>query len=350
MAVASQKLDASAAALIEQERLLNLFSNRVALKKAYSELRYSERALKTQLDEANARAQSLDAKLGYLEGLLTDEQTALGTMLFYHLKGLWRRCNGHLRTSRDQMATRISGRRAVERIEQWRLEHADHLASVDQQLVAEKANILSTRRLLRDLEAQILKARYPWHWFRRRRIRREQRSVTEELRAQVALHDDTLAKAREARVQRPPNDQLMTVSDQRTINLHLLALAQFMTRHFEKTGDLAEKSRQAFHQGVGTIEYGDDRYCRGVMLQIDQSFEWFCGFTQKPEFSAAMRGQVKWLAANATYAYGDSTIPEPFRVDPLTMIDKSDHDRFTPIGDVLQQDQWSVAGVLLSRH
>ncbi|MEL6214840.1 MAG: hypothetical protein AAFQ99_04085 [Pseudomonadota bacterium] len=350
MVAVSQNIsaDTASSAIDEHERLLRLFSNRVALKKAYSDLRQRERQLNQSLAGAAQHGERLERKLAYLEELLTGENTALGTMLFYHLRGLWRRCHQHLVTAAHQMATRTSGKRRVERIEEWRAQHAERVAAVEQQLVSEKASIMSLRQLLRDLEAQYLRARYPWHWWRRRRLTQEKRVVTEDLRAHVAAHDETLATAREVRVERPPADRALPIADQRVINLHLLAMAQFMTRFFESAGDLAAKSRLAYHREVGAVDYGDDAQCRRLMNIVDQSFTRFRDFTATENFMALLRTQVQWLAKRARYAADNAVIPDPFDADPLNMVDEERQARFTPIVEVLRDDQWSVSRALIT--
>ena len=348
MVAATDKIGPTTSAIDEQERLLRLFSNRVALKKAYSELRQKERDLNASLKGAEQRSEALQQRLAYLEALLTDEQTALPTMLFYHLRGLWRRCNQHLKNSCQQMATRITGKRTVEMIEQWREAHSERLAAIENKLVTEKASIMALRQLLRDLEAQRFRAKYPWHWWLRRRLKAEQQSVTEDLRVHVANHDDTLAQARAVRVERPPKDRVLPVRDQRVINLHLLALAQFMTRFFESAGELAEKSRQAFHREVGAIDYGADLNCRRLMVAVDQSFEKFRNYTATEQFAGLIRTQVKWLSQRAEYADAESVIPEPFDVDPLNLVDEQRQSKFTPIATILRDDQRSVSQALLT--
>ena len=235
-------------------------------------------------------------------------------------------------------------------IEQWRDAHSQRLSDIEQKLVGEKASIMALRQLLRDLEAQRVRAKYPWHWWLRRRLKAEQRNVTEDLRVHVADHDETLAHARAVRVERPPKDRVLPVSDQRVINIHLLAMAQFMTHFFEAAGNLAAKSRQAFHREAGAVEYGDDTNCRRIMMAVDQSFEKFRDYTASPEFAELIRTQVKWLSHRAHYADEESVIPEPFDVDPLNLVDEQRQSRFAPIASILRDDQWSVSEALLTHQ
>ena len=331
----------------EQERLIELFSNRVALKKAYSQLRQRERALQSQLGSAEQRAADMERRLAYLEGLLTDEDTALGTMVYYHLRGLWRRCHRYLGSVAEQMSTRISGRRTVAAIEAWRAEHAVRLAECEQQLVEEKASIVTLRQLLRDIEQQRLKSRMPWHWLRRRRLSDELVEVTSELRVKVAHHDETLQAARTLRAARAPVDRSLQTVDKRAINLQLLARAQFLAHHFA-AGDLVAKARNAMFREVGAIDYGDETECRALMSRVDTRFAQFQAIAAADDFGPGMDEQANRLAATVVYAEDNSVLPEPAgRIDPMRLTEARS-ERFAPLREVLDGDLWSVSRVFLT--
>ena len=70
------------------ERLLTLFSNRTALKKAHRDLLAEHRLLDERLRDANAEGEALKTKVDYLESKLADRDGAPGLLLHYQLRGL----------------------------------------------------------------------------------------------------------------------------------------------------------------------------------------------------------------------------------------------------------------------
>ncbi|MEM7610197.1 MAG: hypothetical protein AAF270_00760 [Pseudomonadota bacterium] len=297
----------------DQERLLELFSNRVELKKSFAQLRRERRELEKALESSEAQAEQLRIRLEYLEGLLTDGNTAVGTMVFYHLRGLWRRCAKRLSDTANDMSRRIAGRRQVMAIETWQEQRRQQLAELEQLLVDEKQSILTIKAAISKNNDELQHGARLWGWLRARRLKQEGKSLGSELQAQLIAHNATIERHRQLKNTRAPAAEALTVDDKRSINLHVLALAQFLYAHFEEAG-LVARAATAISKDVGAIDYGDDVECERIMRLTENTFRALVELESQPEFRAHLARQAKHLSRFARYASETSVIPEPFEV------------------------------------
>lgn len=330
----------------EDDRLLELFSNRVKLKKEFARLRNERYELEASLGRAETETATMKRRLEYLEDLLTERQTAVSTMLFYHLRGLWRRCNRRLQYLATDMGRQIAGRRQVMQVEQWQATRKQRLATAEQLAMDQQRAIETTKQAIAACSAERQRATRPWQFVRRRRLNEQHESLAVELKQQMIEHGQTLEQVKQLRKAKPPELAELPVEDRRVINLHVLALAQFLYAHFEEYG-LVERAAAAFNKQVGTIEYGSEEDCAAIMRQSDNAFKALLALERAPEFRPHLLRQAEHLKRNARYSSGSAVIPEPFDVldgaadGETASLVVSEH--FAAPGQVLGADVWSIS-------
>lgn len=330
----------------EDDRLLELFSNRVRLKKEFARLRNERYELEAALGRAESETSNMKRRLEYLEDLLTEQQTVVTTTLFYHLRGLWRRCHQRLCHLANDMGRQIAGRRQIMQIEQWQSSRKQRLETSRELAVEQERAIELTKQKLTDCAQQRQAASRPWHFMRRRRLDEQHEALAMDLKQQMIAHGQTIEQVRQLKKAKPPELAELAVKDRRVINLHVLAMAQFLHAHFDEYG-LVEKAAVAINKQVGTIEYGSDDDCRAIMRQSDNAFQSLLALERGPEFRPHLLRQADHLNRNATYATENSVIPEPFDVldgaaDGVTAsLVVSEH--FSTPGQVLGSDVWSIS-------
>lgn len=330
----------------EDDRLLELFSNRVKLKKEFARLRNERYELEAALTRAETETGTMKRRLEYLEDLLTERQTALSTMLFYHLRGLWRRCNRRLQHLATDMGRQIGGRRQVMQLEQWQATTKQRLAAAEQAALEQQRAIEATKQAITECSAERQQVSRPWQFMRRRRLNERHESLALELKQQIITHGQALDQIKQLRKAKPPELAELPVSDRRVINLHVLALAQFLYAHFDEYG-LVERAAAAFNKQVGTIEYGSEEDCAAIMRQSDNAFKALLALERAPEFRPHLLRQAEHLKRNARYSSDSAVIPEPFDVldgaaegDTVSIV-VSEH--FASPGQVLGGDVWSIS-------
>ena len=162
--------------------------------------------------------------------------------------------------------------------------------------------------------------------------------------AEPEVMDETLPGSRQKA--KPPELAELPVADRRVINLHVIALAQFLYAHFDEYG-LVERAAAAFRKQVGTIEYGTEDDCQAIMRQSDNAFRALLALERAPEFRPHLLRQAEHLKRNAAYSSDAATVPEPFDLvegnatgETVSLV-VSEH--FATPGEVLGSDVWSVS-------
>ncbi|MEO0574392.1 MAG: hypothetical protein AAF004_02935 [Pseudomonadota bacterium] len=330
----------------DQSRRIALFSNRVALKKAYaSALRQHEHDARA-LQSSDREIQRLQTKLDYLENLLTEPDSAFSTLLFFHLRGLWRRCHRHLASRAELLTTRASGRRRVVAIESWQARHKLKMTTLDDTLEHERGDMTGLKKQLRALGHELERSSGWWRWFKRRRLQRERDGLALLLQSALITHNETMQQWRRMKRQRAPKDVTLTLNDARHTNLQLLATAQYMHRFFDERG-LTELTRMAFHRDVGVIDFGDDRKCRELFTSVDRAFVQFLETVADAEHEPMLAPQVHRLAELARYDSDTAVVPEPFEL-PVDGMIRGDggltvSDAFADPRTVIDEDIWSIS-------
>lgn len=334
----------------ESDKLVELFSNRTELKKEYARLRDERYELEGELKRQQGETLRLKQKLEYLEGQLTDRNTAASTVAFYQLRGVWRGCARRLVKLSESMAKVISHRRQEKAIAEWKRDHEKQVAAIDQRLVDEKAHIIDLKNRVRTTLETIRTKEKAWHFFTRRRLQKEADTLSRTLKQQLIDHNTTLERKKTLARAKPPEIEALTVDDRRSINLNVIAMAQFMCGHFTEY-KLSDACHAAMSKQLGAIDYGDEQACEQIRQNARLALEALMKLDGTPEFIAHVRRQAKHLAGFATYPDEGSAVPEPFAVDTEEkgLVDKlvvSEY--FASPAAVMSADYWSLSDALLS--
>ena len=336
----------------QDERLMELFSNRVELKKEFARLREERLQLEEKLVRREGEAARLKQKLEYLEGQLTDKNTAASTVVFYQLRGLWRRCAKRLLTLSTQMAKQISDKREAQAIAKWNAEHAKKVAVLDQQLVDEKTEIIEQKQSVRTTIETLKTKDKAWHFFSRRKLEKERDRFSDALKQQLIAHNVTLERRKQLETARAPEVETLTLDDKRMINLTVIAMAQFLHAHFDEYM-LSSKAKAAMAKHLGSIDYGSEEECEKIHSSLRLAFDSLMKLEKGPEFFAHTRRQASHLASIATYSSDTATRPEPFLAAPDAQgSDDIDglviSEYFSPPAAVMKPDFWTMSEATLS--
>jgi len=106
----------------DDDKLLHLYWNRAELKKEYSRLRKERFELLDQLKVQEGRNARLQQKLDGLEELLADRTAANRAVVFYQIRGVWKRCHARLEKFAGQMATQVTERERKRLLGAWAAE------------------------------------------------------------------------------------------------------------------------------------------------------------------------------------------------------------------------------------
>ncbi|MEN7342754.1 MAG: hypothetical protein AAAFM81_07395 [Pseudomonadota bacterium] len=257
------------------DRLLTLFSNRTALKKAHRELLVEHRLLEERLHDANAETDALKTKVDYLESKLSDRDGAPGLMLHYQLRGLREQLIAAMTEviKRSVEAMYAQHREQAER--EWRDSHAGNLSRIAGKIAAEQAQRDRTRGEITTQRSALAAHKAPWWYWRRKTIRAAIESLRRELDARSDALDALLAHHHSIEQQTPPSiADVLSTREKREVNvMALLVYREFLDCYEGDT--YIERIKMACKREPGAIDYGKVEKATSILQDLaDKADAW----------------------------------------------------------------------------
>ncbi len=286
------------------ERLLQLYWNRAAVKQELAALRRERDSLVTRLRDQEAEQARRDQRLHTLESLLADEERAACIVLHCQLRELWRECAARLSRFSAALAERQT-RRMRERLHRgFEVERARQLGELAGPLAGLQAEVRDLEE--RELALERLVSATPfWRWRRRGRLRAERLALAVERAARAAELEAYAERERALREMPRPECPGLSVEDRRLVNLAVIGLAQELAVVCDDQG-IAALARAAMMQAMEDADYGSRSEvknlargvtrCRSLVAALEPS-----GTTLKP--------RVGWLRSRVEYRRDDEPVP-----------------------------------------
>ncbi|HMD58978.1 MAG TPA: hypothetical protein VKG66_04265 [Steroidobacteraceae bacterium] len=319
----------------EEGRVLHLFRNRAELKKAYSgtqdELLRTKDRVKQQ-EGATARVQEM---LSTLEARLGRPETAYPALVFYQLRDLWK--SGH--TLLEQLLVDLVGQREERERRQFLAEYNRQQfarrQAVEALYVEAEGKAASERGATQELERALAERRSFWHYFTRRKLRRQLQAAS--LRALLSEQElDTARQGRDAVLAEPePEFPGLSFEARRAINLATIAYAQVLCDRLARTGLLQLASEASGRREPPSDDYGDRAGCERLIQEIQAAK---LVLQQRQTLKQEVSEQVETLKGRARYREATDTLPQP---ESLTTVEALTSCR------VLVDDTWEVYHLLL---
>ena len=132
------------------DKLVDLFRNRVELKKEFAALRNEKYELQDRIKEHRGSIERVEQKLQHLESLLLDPEWVHTVVVFYQLRSLNRRCQGKLAKFAEQLKQQRENRRRELQLQRWREKRAAHKADIEKELGSHREQLQLLEQALSD--------------------------------------------------------------------------------------------------------------------------------------------------------------------------------------------------------
>lgn len=339
------QLFGSPEAQVEQDddKLLHLYWNRAELKKEYSRLRKERYELLDQLKVQEGRNARLQQKLDGLEELLADRTAANRAVVFYQIRGVWKRCHARLETFAGQMTTHVTERERKRLLAAWASEQTGLRREAAQRLDRARARRRELEAALNDSDERLGALGGFWNFFRRRSIRAEREPLEVELQEVVAQADELTREYGRLQKTTPPDYPGLSVQGRRLVNCMVIALAEYLYSHFSAFG-FAEMARSAMERTPGSIDYGSERDCDMLLTRLSGRLKALEEAETGGEFAAEVRRRTQVLSQRARYERRGDTVPLPESLEAPAGSAEIDE----PDVNVLAEEYWHLTDVLLS--
>jgi len=248
----------------EDERLLELFRNRAALKKELNALDEEHHQLRDRLKLQEGQTQRVEDQLEKLYQFLGRPEHGPRSLAYFRLRELWRAGTLRLRRFAEDLATQQQDRERRQQGADFESGRQGRHAALERELLEARAladQLLAEQKLTQQRLATL---RGFWNVLGRRALRRE----TEARQLRITTSQTEVARLEAAReallAERPPAFEGIGRDGRRAVNLAVLACAEWLRDTVQPRG-LAGLAREATLKRVYEADYGDDRACEKLL-------------------------------------------------------------------------------------
>lgn len=318
----------------DEGRVMDLFRNRIELKKSYSNAQEEIQRLKDRVKQqegATARVQEL---LQDLERRLAQPASGYQSLVFYQFRELWTLGQRLLQQFVSELESQQIERERRNFFAEFNRRQFSKRQGVEAGYLQAEAVAALARARASELERQHMGLQQLWHYFRRRQMRQELHAAN----IQVLLAEQALGEARAARDAlgaELPNFSGLSIDSRRAINLAAVAYAQVLRERLTATGLFEQTHRASGRRGPGSDEYGTRKECERLMSDIQRAR---VQLEQRGDVLTEIRTRADVLRRLARYRADGDSVPEP---SSLAEQDSG------AASEVLVEDCWEIYRVLL---
>lgn len=326
------------------EQLVNLFRNRAQLKKAYLELQRDYAALQDKLRNSEACTRRAEDRLEAIELLMAKPEAGYSGLVYFQLRSLWRACREQLKNFAEELRRQQDDRerrRQIERFNQDRSKRLDDLLELIQRVKAEADRVGGE---IAGLEAELARRRGFWNVFKRRDLRAEIETRSEEHGA-TRLRIEELFD-RKIRIESEPWPEFPGISTEgrRTINLAVIAYAYLLIEHFSEN-DLARLAKDAVTRPIQDHKYGSEEDCAFLIKRIEALVQ---GLRTSQEHAVRLKEMAQGIRSAAKYRGKNETVPIAGSLDDLTLNTEAVARNDVVKLNVLAEEYWDLYDVFLT--
>ncbi len=332
----------------EDERLLQLYWNRVELKKEFSRLQEDNYGLLQQLKKQDAAHAQTRDRLQQLEEFLGNPDNGHTVLVYYQLRALWQHASKRLAELCQELVDQQTERELRLQVIEFDQSRQRRLADLDKTILDLQSQADSIDARVRLLERKLEELRWFWHYRKRREIhealaplQRDMQSVSGEL-ASIQQQRDSLAAAP------APQFSGLSVEGKRLVNTATLAYAQQLLERLGNEG-LAMLAKDSSFKRVMDVDYGSSTECQGLMTRLQLALQVLLGC---PRDLAQLKQSTQRLRGNAFYRSDHDTVPVPETIGVVTVrvpaaVGQPPGVSMQEEINVLLDDYWNLYSVLL---
>jgi len=301
------------------DKLVDLFRNRVELKKEFAALRNEKYELQDRVKEHRGSIERVEQKLQHLESLLLDPEWVHNVAVFYQLRRLAAHCKSKVARFAEELKQQREQRQHAKLMAKWNKqrqietdavqvrigEHRMRVQLLEDQLQAERHKLSTMGGISKMFRA------------------RPQEEVVEQIEASIntAQAEEQGFMQELARIEElePPPPEGLDVAAKRSINFMVLAFAQQLYLQYEED-NLAFLSKESIEKSVGAVNYGGKVECDELLELLARRRE---EVEQAGESAETLKKRARLIAEHAVFRNDDAAVPVPGTVATLFDIDQN---------------------------
>jgi hypothetical protein len=297
---------------VEDERLLELFRNRVELKKELTALDDDRHRLLDRLKLQEGATMRVEEQLAALEQYLGRPEEGYKSLAYYQLKALWRVACKRLEQFGAELARQQKDRERRQQVADFERQKRERIAVFDRELSEARVlgeQLQAEQKLARQRLAQL---KGFWNYFRRRRAVEEIHARDYRLVEATAQISKLEAEVAAIEAEPPPLFAGLSVDGRRAVNVAVIAYAEMLYDRLA-AGGLAELARQSTLKRVFDAHYGAPQACQELMQRAAKAAGDIEGMS---EDLAEIKARADRLRRQAVYRSAEETVPAPDSIVP----------------------------------
>ncbi len=331
----------------EDERLLQLYWNRVELKKEFSRLQEDNYSQLQQLKKNDAAHTQTRERLQKLEEFLGNPDNGATVLVYYQLRALWSQATKRLAELSRELADQQAERERRLQVIEFDQNRQRRLAELDRVILDAQshADALDARILL--LVRKLDKLRWFWHYAKRRELNATLMPLQVEL---TQVNSELMA------VQQQRNELSgaaiaefagLSVEGKRLVNTATLAYAQQLLERLGNDG-LAMLAKDASFKRVMDVDYGSSAECQQWLARLQAALK---SIHESPRDLAHLKQATQRVRGNAFYRSDHDTVPVPETIGTVVVrsrgaVPQPGQAAMQEEINVLLDDYWELYSVL----
>lgn len=331
----------------EDERLLQLYWNRVELKKEFSRLQEDNYGLLQQLKKQESAHTQTRERLQQLEEFLGNPDNGTTVLVYYQLRAVWLLASKRLAELSQELIEQQTERERRLQLMEFDQNRQRRLGELEKTILDFQSQVDAQDARVSLLLRKLEKLRWFWHYAKRRELNASLEPLQTELtRVNAELlalqqQRDGLAGAV------APDFAGLSVEGKRLVNTATLAYAQQLLERLGNEG-VATLAKDASFKRVMDVDYGPVPECQVWMTRLQSALR---TLQERPRDLVHLKQASQRIRSNAFYRSDHDTVPVPETVGAVVVripgVGQSAQLGMQEEINVLLDDYWDMYSVLL---
>ena len=289
-----------------EKKLMELFQKRHLMKKMYDKAAAELSSKQEEAEALQRQAGEMGKRLGALDEMLSDPEKGQSVIVHYQLAALWSECNIQLAVRAQELVSRHEAEEKQAQLLEFANAQRVKIAAAEERVVAAQRPLDEALERKRQLEVELAASQRLWHYFKRKRLNAALLELGEAL-VPMQKARQQLAEELDKLKQTPaPEYPGLSVGAKRSINLHLIALAQYLYQTL-MANSVAQHAQNTHGQLPNATVFGDTRTCLQMVTQIAEGV---ARLKSDSERQLKLGQRYAWLQENARYDKPDDVLPD----------------------------------------
>ena len=303
----------------QDDKLVDLFRNRVELKKAFATLRDEKYDLQERVRYHQGATARVEQQMAHLESLLLDPAWVHNVTAFYQLRRLAMHCQKKLERFAEELKQQREKRAHGKTLDSWNTEREGEVDRINAALGEQRVAVQILEDQLQSARQRLESMNSVSRMLQGAALERELETVEAKIESGQRDERALLEQLEELDKRPPPDHEGLDIRTKRSINFMILAFAQQLYLHYEDD-ELSELAKEASEKSVGAVNYGGKKACDEIFARLAKrkaEVESATGFTD------ALQMRARLIAERAAFGHKDDAVPVAASVSTVFDIDAS---------------------------